>query len=133
MLETLYEKNPPEPGFRVSHRDILTIIIGFASSAILWNYVPEFAPIPALLIIHFFLFCNILRVWRWYEMAWGGIFVLNITGWAYLYGELNWPYILLCQAPITLLVAIVTITSKGYKGVGSKGNQNAVNTCQNQN
>jgi len=50
------------PGFRLSTTDALVLIAGAVGTIAAWRIAPEFAGLMATAILHFFLFCNVLRV-----------------------------------------------------------------------
>ncbi len=71
----------------------------------------------AMVLGHFFLFCNIFRVRRSLELVWAAVFVIN-AGWRLLRGEIEWLPMLAWQAPVTLLVLVLEMRSPQYHGVG---------------
>ncbi len=72
-------------------------------TAWLWGRVGSLSLLPLVVLVHFFLFCNVFRVRTRYELIWAASFVLNAGAWQ-LMGELGWQSLLGAQIPITLLV-----------------------------
>ena len=68
------------------------------ATALGWSSLGEHALIPALALGHFFLFCNVFRVRRSYELVWAGCFLVNAGAWITLSGFDVWG-ILAVQTP----------------------------------
>ena len=79
----------------------------------------DLAMLPAVVLVHFFLFCNVFRVRRSYELIWAASFIVNLLAWQAL-GQFGWRGVLLTQAPITLLAIAVEMKSNRYHGVGCR-------------
>jgi len=112
---------PPRTwGFRFFPTDAVAILVcGIAT----WQGLRLIGPMawacPAALG-HFFLFCNIFRVRRNYELCWAAAFVLNALLWQ-LSGSLDWLWILICQGPLTLLAIGFEMGSPRYHGIFARG------------
>lgn len=104
------------PGFRFSITDAVVIALVVAATVALWPVVQEHSLLPAIVLAHFFLFCNIFRVPRRFELFWAVCFVLNVAGWI-LTNRFSWFSILLTQLPITLGVIGLTLRLPDYHGV----------------
>ncbi len=103
-------------GFRFSVVDGLFIAALGAAFAFLWRPLG-----PAVWVIpfaagHFFLFCNVFRVRRSYELAWVALFFVNIGAWAAA-GRLEWLGILASQTPATIAAIVLEMRSRAYHGV----------------
>ncbi len=105
------------PGFRFSKTDAVAIVVVAASTVALWPLILEYSLLPAIVLGHFFLFCNIFRVPRRYELWWSLFFVLNVAGWV-LANRFSWLAILLTQLPITIGVIVMAMRLPNYHGVG---------------
>ncbi len=117
--EIITTKSPP--GFRISLVD--GFVIGACIIFTVWalvNAIPQYlALLPAVVFFHFFLFCNVFRVRRKYELIWAGffivfyasIFLLAPTG-------LFWILVFPLQTPVTLTVVALTVFSTDYHGIG---------------
>jgi hypothetical protein len=70
-----------------------------------WNIHREFAFAVAFVVGHFFLFCNVFRISRKYELIWAVSFVANMlatTSFAW-----SWTTGMLAQLAMTVLVLVV--------------------------
>jgi hypothetical protein len=69
-----------------------------------------------VVVLHFFLFCNVFLVWRKWELLWAVGFVINVA--LHLRAEqLHWFSPCCFQLPLTLLVIFWQIRSPWYHGV----------------
>lgn len=73
--------------------------------------------LPAMVVGHFFLFCNVFKVPRRLELAWAGVFVLN-TGLWLAAGRFDWRPVLLTQLPFTLAAIGLTLAARHRGGTG---------------
>lgn len=62
------------PGFRLSRVDIAVLVIGAAVAAVFWRNDPLLSCIVTWVVGHFFLFCNVVRMNRRFELIWAGFF-----------------------------------------------------------
>ena len=113
------------PGFRFSVTDgcvLATGIVVFALMPTVHNYPElEFAIKAAVgcPFVAFFLFCNVFRVCRRYELAWAMAFVTLFTC-TILFGMPAW-YVSVALATLLLMLVVVLQMSKpSYHGVGWK-------------
>lgn len=59
---------PFQPGFRLSVTDIFIVVGGGAAAAAVWTFDQRLSISIAFVVLHFFLFCNVLRMsrpWNW--------------------------------------------------------------------
>ena len=104
------------PGFRFSFVD--GVVLAIASfGTMLQETLGSLAWLPVILVGHFFLFCNVFRIRRSYELIWAAVFVINLAGWS-LAGAFSWKGVLLVQTPLTAAVIVAEITGGRYHGVG---------------
>jgi len=117
MQTTAEPKQKPRTwGFRFFLSDALVIGILMVAAAVLRRMEH---PLWWLLIIvagHFFLFCNIFRVRRRFELVWAGLFLVNSTLWVWS-GNLNWILVVGTQLPVTVCVIVMEIRSHRYHGI----------------
>jgi hypothetical protein len=109
-------------GVRLSLSDVFVIVLGIVTSVFLKKHNIELWWIVPVVLIHFFLFCNVFLLWRRWELIWAAFFVLNVGTHLYL-KKTGLVTPLLIQAPITLYFIIRQINSPFYKGLGSKKTQ----------
>ena len=115
---TMTQKSPPplRYGFRVSKWDALILLLSVgltswlrAQNFLLWWIVP-------VVVGHFFLFCNVFRVWWRLELSWAVCFVM-MTGVHLAAGYTGWLSPLIMQTPATLFVAWLQMRSPWYHGI----------------
>jgi hypothetical protein len=75
----------------------------------LWWIVP-------VVVLHFFLFCNVFRVRRTLEITWALLFMLNVSAW-FLTGRDEWIYPLLTQLPVSAAIILWEVRSPQYHGI----------------
>src|SRR5687768_5424908 len=63
------------PGFRLSLRDVVVILLGIATAAYLFGVEPWWSFIVVFVVAHFFLFCNVVRMARPLELIWAATFL----------------------------------------------------------
>ncbi|HWE97676.1 MAG TPA: hypothetical protein VG269_27220 [Tepidisphaeraceae bacterium] len=107
------------PGFRFSRTDGAVILGGALMTWLAWGFLGTFALVFVIVLAHFFLFCNVVRMRRPYELFWAAVFVINTLLWS-LSGDLNWWRVLAVQIPVTLVLIAMEIASDRYHGVGYK-------------
>jgi len=103
-------------GFRFFPTDAAVIGV-LATAAIVLHHAEN--PLWWILIVvggHFFLFCNIIRVRRMFELLWAGLFIANIAAWLW-FAELRWTGVLCVQLPITAGLVFAEFCSARYHGV----------------
>lgn len=103
-------------GFRFFATDAVVIGV-LAAAAIVLHQIEN--PLSWILIVvagHFFLFCNIVRIRRTFEVVWAGLFISNIAAWLW-FAELSWIRVLCVQLPITACLIFAETRSARYHGV----------------
>ncbi|MHC4135708.1 MAG: hypothetical protein ACYS0K_12065 [Planctomycetota bacterium] len=103
-------------GFRFSARDAVALTAAAVATWLLLPRIGSFAWLFPFALGHFFLFCNVFRVRRGYELIWAAGFLLNFGAWA-VSGAFDWLGVLAVQTPLTLLLIGVEIRSPRYHGV----------------
>ena len=71
-----YQGRPRTWGFRLSTIDVVVLVASAALTVILWQPTATYSFIGFLVVIHFFLFCNVFRIPRRPELLWGACFLL---------------------------------------------------------
>lgn len=101
--------------FRFSYLDLAAIILAGLATWVLWTFIGSFALIVPVTLGHFFLFCNVFRVRRSYELLWSVCFVGNLAYWL-SFPELNWLGVLAVQSPLTIgLIALELRSQRATK------------------
>lgn len=106
-----------QPGFRLSALDIVVLIIGSAASAYAMTFDRWFGIAIAFVVLHFFLFCNVLRMSRPLELIWAGVFAALAVA-TFSLNLLRSPAVFAISAGVTLIVAIIEARKPSYHGVG---------------
>jgi hypothetical protein len=108
-----------QPGFRLSALDVTILIIGGITSIYATAIDRWFGAAIAFVVLHFFLFCNVLRMSRPLELAWAGVF-LALSAAAISLQLISWPVVFLASAAVTAIVAAIEMHRPSYHGVGWK-------------
>lgn len=67
--------------------------------------------LPAVVVAHFFLFCNVFKVPRKLELLWAVVFLINTGVWLAL-GRFDWRPVVLTQTPFTLAAIGLTLVAR---------------------
>lgn len=108
----------PKSGFRFSVVDAIAIIGCAAVTVAVRKPLGDLAWLLPITLAHFFLFCNVFRVHRYFELAWAGLFITNVVAWT-LAGCFSWSSVLAVQTPITLIGIVASLCSANYHGIGA--------------
>lgn len=104
------------PGFRLSTMDVVIIVVGgiasaFVSSIDLWIGIAI-----TFVVLHFFLFCNVIRMSRPLELIWAGVFaMLALTASLEI---ISWPIVFACSILLTITLTTIQTRRMSYHGVG---------------
>ena len=109
--------SPLKPGFRFSVGDAVITLVATLLTALSWRVMGSFSMIFVIVLFHFFLFCNVFRIRRRYELIWAGIFVVSVLLCS-VFEIWNWWLIVASQSPVTVLVILLEFRSDRYHGVG---------------
>ena len=106
----------PTCGFRFSATDGVFImglaIAGWLLKDLLGPMVGVFIVVP----VHFFLFCNVFRIRRAFELTWTGVFLVLVVGWIFT-GDIDWWRIMAILTPLTLGLIGMEMRSPRYHGI----------------
>jgi hypothetical protein len=103
-------------GFRLSHIDIIVLIIGMVAGVAGYLMIGKIALFAPYVIGHFFLFCNVFRIRRKLELIWATLFVINCAAWIHLV-NFNVYAILFSQLIFTFCIIANEIRHAQYHGV----------------
>ena len=103
-------------GFRFSITDAIVLVIAGATTLELSRRDNALTWLPAVVVCHFFLFCNVFRLRRNYELFWALFFLLNVGFWMSRLSLEAWPP-LLTQLPVTVALLMAEIRSPNYHGI----------------
>ena len=106
-------------GFRMSVVDAVIQVTGAAAGWLLWERLGSLSLLFPVVVAHFFLFCNVFRVRRSYELMWAAAFVVNFAAWS-VARSFSWVSVLLTQLPITAALIGAKVASDRYHGIGCR-------------
>src|SRR5262245_61925729 len=92
------------PGFRLSVVDVIVLVAGVTGSIILSKFEWWWGFVVALVLGHFFLFCNIVRMARPLELIWAAVFA-SLVGATIAFERPGW----LVTAILSLLVTVIVV------------------------
>ncbi len=104
------------PGFRLSSLDVVVLAVGLpaATGVIFLDFWTGVA--GAFVVLHFFVFCNVVRMARRFELIWAGAF----AGVAILAAAevVRWPTALGISLGVTGVMIVRQMRLPSYHGVG---------------
>jgi hypothetical protein len=104
------------PGFRLSLRDVIVLLIGIGLFLGLFKSYVDVSLIIAFVTGHFFLFCNVFRISRGLELSWAGIFI--ILSCATIFCDFpNWTITIAISIGATIVVVICEMKKPSYHGI----------------
>jgi hypothetical protein len=108
---------PFSPGFRLSMLDVMVLILGAVASPILAAVIWWWGFVLAFVLVHFFLFCNIVRLARPLELLWAGVFVALAAA-TVAWNTPGWFATAVVSLVMTGVVVLVEMRKPSYHGVG---------------
>jgi len=103
------------PGFRMSELDVGFVLLVFVSSPLLARLFEQLAFAALFAVLHFFLFCNVIRAKRALELLWAGTFV-GLWSASYFLGVPSWPHVYALAFAVTIGVTVVQVLLPSYHG-----------------
>lgn len=103
-------------GFRFSVTDLIAIMVCAVVTWLLWPVLDKIALLFPITLGHFFLFCNVFRIRRSFELIWAAAFIVNV-GYSSFVPPFHWPTILAWQTPLTATLIVMECCSERYHGV----------------
>jgi hypothetical protein len=107
------------PGFRLSVRDGLVLVVGIGGTIVLSIFIWWWGFVVGFVVGHFFLFCNVIRLARPLELLWGAVFVA-LTAATIALETPGWMATGLLSLVVTVIVVVVEMRKPSYHGVGWK-------------
>ena len=96
--------------------DVGILIAGISASVLLARFDERFGMVLLFVLTHFFLFCNVLRMSRSYELLWAVLFVL-LAGSTFYFSFPLMHYTLSVMLVVTVTLSTVQIMQPSYHGV----------------
>src|SRR5688572_15746870 len=106
-----------QPGFRLSALDVVVLIVGGVASAYAMTADRWFGIAIAFVVLHFFLFCTVLRMSPPLELICGGGFAAMAVSTVSLH-LMPWPIVFAASSVLTMIVALIEVRRPSYHGVG---------------
>lgn len=107
------------PGFLFSAVDGCVLCAGVAAIIILSAIAWWAGFVPAFVLGHFFLFCNVVRLARPLELLWAGVFVA-LAGATIVIETPGWLVTSLLSLAVTAIVVVAEMRKPSYHGLGWK-------------
>lgn len=104
------------PGFRLSCFDILVLIFGTGWSILLYGLENPLGMAVFFTVAHFFLFCNVLRMRRLYELIWAALFLI-LASLSIAVNAPIWPGPIMIMLAVTAVLAILQMREPSYHGI----------------
>jgi hypothetical protein len=105
------------PGFRLSVLDGAILAGGGLTTYLLYGLDRWTGVAAAFVVVHFFLFCNVLRMSRKPELTWAAVFAALAVS-AAVFRIVSWPVVLSVSAVLTVLLTVLESRRPSYHGVG---------------
>jgi predicted membrane channel-forming protein YqfA (hemolysin III family) len=104
------------PGFRFSWSDLLVLILGAGLSILLHGMDNPLGMVIFFTVAHFFLFCNVLRMRRLYELIWAALFVVlaSLSIWVNIP---IWPGTIIIMLAVTVPLTVLQMRQPSYHGI----------------
>ncbi len=103
-------------GFRFSRVDAIVIVACAVLTWFAWKSLGSLTLGLPVTLGHFFLFCNVFRIRRSYEVIWAGVYVANLAYWVLL-RDSSWFGILAVQSPLTVALILREMRDPRYHGI----------------
>jgi hypothetical protein len=115
-VDEAHEAQSPA-GLRFSRSDGLVLLIAGTVTLAAWNLRTNPGALVLTVVGHFFLFCNVVRLRRAFELLWAGCYVV-VTSVTVAGAAFNWGLPLIAITPVTLVLVVLEGRSERYHGVG---------------
>ena len=109
------EQKQRTSGFRFSFVDGIVLALTVAVTPWLVTTAGIFGWLPAFVVGHFFLFCNVFRIRRKQELIWAGFFVASTT--LLRMWSVNPIWLLILPLPLTVLLIGLEMRHPNYHGI----------------
>ncbi len=108
---------PRSLGLQCSVSDAVVLLAGAGAAWWLWQPMPEIALLVTFVVGHFFLFCNVFRIHRKFELTWAAAFIANVVAGIHS-GAWGLTQAMLWQIPLTVVFILAEMRTARYHGVG---------------
>ena len=104
------------PGFRLSVIDVIVLVFGMACALLLNGMKNPLGQAVLFTVAHFFLFCNVLRMRRSFELIWAATFVL-LASLSMISNVPTWPVTVLIILAVTFVLMVLQVRQPSYHGI----------------
>ncbi|MCI5123740.1 MAG: hypothetical protein D3925_04515 [Candidatus Electrothrix sp. AR5] len=104
------------PGFRLSVSDVIILLIGTIGSILLHSMENPLGLVVLFTLAHFFLFCNVLRMCRRFELIWAALFLFLSVN-TILFSLPDWLGTVLIMLGITAVLTVLQVRQPSYHGI----------------
>ena len=105
-----------KPGFRLSVIDVFVLLLGLAAVFVYLKSVPQFSAIIFFVVLHFFLFCNLVRMSRLPELLWASLFLMFCLA-SLRFDLLPFYMVFILSAIFSVLLILFETRKKSYHGI----------------
>ncbi len=95
--------------------DAVVIVACVVLTWLAWEPLGSLALGLPVTLGHFFLFCNVFRIRRSYELIWTAVYIVNLAYWMLL-RDSSWFGVLTVQSPLTIALIVLEIRAPRYHG-----------------
>ncbi len=106
-----------QPGFRISIRDKIVLVVGIVCAGLLSVRLPVGAFVIGFVVLHFFLFCNVFRIRRAPELIWAATFVL-LSSSTIRFQVPGWTITIAASVSLSIFLICHSMTRRDYHGIG---------------
>lgn len=111
---------PPDPHHvRFSLFDAAVLVATAIGSTLLWTHPGRLGVLLLLVVAHFFLFCNVVRLWSRYELVWALSFVVACGLVLVAYGP-AWELATAFTLPITFVLFALQLRHDHHRADDSR-------------
>lgn len=105
-----------KPGCRLSVLDVCALACGTVASVVGWQLLWWVGFVIAFVVAHFFLFCNVFRVSRPFELVWAATFVA-MAGSTVTNETPGWMVTIMGSLVVTVAVIAIEMLRPSYHGI----------------
>ncbi len=105
------------PGWRFSAFDGVVLALGLAAVGVFGSLYWPIGFVIGFSLLHFFLFCNVVRMARSLELVWSAVF-LGLCAATILTDWPGWTWTAAASLGVTAAVVAVELRKPSYHGIG---------------
>src|SRR5688572_7462305 len=105
------------PGWRFSTLDGVVLVLGLGATAAMGSVSWPIGFVIGFSLLHFFLFCNVVRLARGLELVWSAVFVGLCVG-TIVFDWPGWAWTVALSLAVTVAVVAIELRKPSYHGIG---------------